>query len=999
MGESLNETVAAAILFPGLCLLLMIFAYQVKSVTKVPTAPLLILIGIGLRGVGHYIGHLENSITVLTEVNKEVVTLALLPILIFESSFRMDWYIIKKQIWQIIPLSTTVMISCSVLTAVALKYVLNYDYSWEYLFRLGIILSATDNIAANALLKDIYASDHLESLIEGESMFNNASVLVVFSVLIEENIGVTSGISHFVRYSFGGFVVGIIVSFLLGFFIKRLLNKFYIETNFILVAAYLMYWVCEKSEVQVSGAVALVSFGLYMAAYGKTLISPSIEVRLQEFLNLMCHNIESIVLIIGGIIFGNSGVYDSSLLETKDYYCLFILIPLIYLIRAIVLLVHFPFLKVTGYGLTFKELCLIWISGMKGVISIVLILILHQDAFIEEEHFKMIVVYFGIGTAGFSILFGNLGTRLFVKFLGLEEMNDVQENMLIGVTSALVEVSEREIGELENNKDLKLIDWDYALSTAGPASLVKAILKKSKVGKQVLMENPEGEAPVLLKKFSLKFTLSKSALAIEMRRRYLATLKGIYWSQVEEGLCHSNTSLILIDSCNMCLDQESEPMKDWIIVRNLSYKDDLIRLYIKLSTWPLIGRIFRKMLYKAIILAYDAANNFIKCHEETEKLIDEMEIDIDKDIFEEVMNEAHAQVKECEEFMTTYIIDCYPEVLAEVQTKRCCKLMLYSQREMIEEIYEHGLIKELEFLALLHAIDTSIQIVTFQGIPSLPVIKDVLSNRFTSCSPEEINTLLSKIVEKKYEPGENLFTEGEPADGAFFIIRGRVKEWSSWIDQQLIIGNIVGVQHLIEEFSHNYTSTAQSITSTVVAHIPKEVLCIEGLIEDLYKEASEEMVLLNRERYDLLDAKEVYILRIIASSEVKSLRKGKKISFIDGCLILKGKVQAIQKRWFIRPSSKVREVSEDSIVMMLPTDFLFAYEKSHSMTAAFKKFCVKVSNEITITKASKDEGLLDVNDSKLEDTTILIPRSESMKYSLKFRSIVPQTGLISPHNK
>jgi hypothetical protein len=71
-----------------------------------------------------------------------------------------------------------------------------------------------------------------------------------------------------------------------------------------------------------------------------------------------------------------------------------------------------------------------------------------------------------------------------------------------------------------------------------------------------------------------------------------------------------------------------------------------------------------------------------------------------------------------------------------------------------------------------------------------------------------------------------------------------VHEASSWIDQELIIGNIVGVQNLLEEFSDVYRSTATTITTTVVAHIPTKILELEGFVEDMYKEASEEMIML-----------------------------------------------------------------------------------------------------------------------------------------------------------
>ena len=988
MAESLNETVLTAVLYPALALLLAILAYYLKNHFSIPTLPSLLGIGIIIRAIAEYFGLVGTAATNMVDITYDAILLVFVPILIFECAFRMEWYTIKKELLQIIPLCTTVMLGCTILTALTLRYILIYENDWSDLLMLGLILNSTDNIVVDDLLKDIYASDNLEILIQGETLFNYATVFVIFQVFNAKD-SASQSIANFTQLCFGGFGMGIITALAMSVIIKKLLNDFVQETNLIIVSIYLLFWVCEETTLSVSGPMALVVFGLYISANGKNLISPRIEEELRYALSLLSRNASSVLLIIAGLIFGNSGIFEKDLLYTKDYFSLFLIFPITYLIRAIVLLIHYPLLLKAGYGLTLKELAVVWISGLKGVISVALTLLMYQSSTVTDEHFKYVVVYFGIGTAALSAVFGGIGTVIATRYLGLESLNDVQENMLIGVTSALVELGEKEISALENNKDLQLVDWDYVLDLAGPTPLVISILNKSKVGQVVLLENAECDAKELLNRFASKFSLSKEALATEMRRRYLASLKSIYWEQVEEGLCHSNSSLILIDSCNRCLDMESRPMKDWQIVRKNSYNDSLIKAYSRLSKWPLIGHLFRRQLYKAIILAYDCANNFIKCHEETEKLIDEMEIDIDKNIFENVMSEAHVQVKICEEFMTTYIIDCYPEVLAEVQTKRCCKLLLYSQQELIEEVYEDGLIKEVEFLSLMEAIESSIQAVTFKGIPKMPLVRDILKYRFTACSPAEIELLLGKIIEKKFEPGEVLFHEGKPADGAFFILRGRVKETSSWIDQELIIGNIVGVQHLLEEFSHTYTSTAVAVTLTVVAHIPKDSLEIEGLIVDLYKEAQEEMILLNRERFDLLGVKERHILRVIEASSIRSFTKGKKQVFTDGALVLKGKVYEKQKnKWFVKPKSIQREIFEDCIVLMLPTDFLFAYDKELTLAECFKKFCVKVTNDIVLGKEMPMEEPSN-SESKLDDTAILMRRDEDGSGFLKFKTVVP----------
>ena len=56
------------------------------------------------------------------------------------------------------------------------------------------------------------------------------------------------------------------------------------------------------------------------------------------------------------------------------------------------------------------------------------------------------------------------------------------------------------------------------------------------------------------------------------------------------------------------------------------------------------------------------------------------------------------------------------------------------------------------------------------------------------------------------------------------IYNGRVHESSKWIDQELMVGNILGVQHLLPEFSLALTTTAIALTVVQTAFIPRSIL-------------------------------------------------------------------------------------------------------------------------------------------------------------------------------
>jgi NhaP-type Na+/H+ or K+/H+ antiporter len=68
---------------------------------------------------------------------------------------------------------------------IGIKAILNYDneiYTWFGAFLLGSILSCTDPVAVLALLKEVGAPIKFNSLIESESVFNDGTCMVLFTV-------------------------------------------------------------------------------------------------------------------------------------------------------------------------------------------------------------------------------------------------------------------------------------------------------------------------------------------------------------------------------------------------------------------------------------------------------------------------------------------------------------------------------------------------------------------------------------------------------------------------------------------------------------------------------------------------------------------------------------------------------------------------------------------------------------------------------------------------
>ena len=148
-----------------------------------------------------------------------------MPALIFESAFNTDWHTIKVQFWQVLVMAGPMVIVSTLMSALTMTYILGYkgEFDWYAALLFGSIISATDPVAVVALLKELGASKRLATIIEGESLLNDGTAMVIFTIILIFVEGHTISPSEmfvkFVRLSIGGPALGVVfgmgVSFIL----------------------------------------------------------------------------------------------------------------------------------------------------------------------------------------------------------------------------------------------------------------------------------------------------------------------------------------------------------------------------------------------------------------------------------------------------------------------------------------------------------------------------------------------------------------------------------------------------------------------------------------------------------------------------------------------------------------------------------------------------------------------------------------------------------------
>jgi len=933
------------ILLLNLCVLICVGCYSLKEKLKIQVAPLLLISGLLLRVLGSYLGHLKDAVEMVDHLDPELILLSVMPVLIFEAALATEWYTFKRRFVQYVFLGTTVVLVNSLLTALAIKFILWYDYSFEKVWLMGTVLSATDHVAVVAQLKEIKAERRFESLLEGETLVNEAAVLVLFLVLIQgisgdSEGGIGEGIVLFLRKVGGGLAVGFGFCLVVGFLLHRITNDIYREVSLTLASSYLLFFICDGLGVEFSGAISVLGFGLFMSAYGITLVSIVVEEKLHSFWEILGKNTEGVVFVIGGMLLGMQ-VTEHKHLEVSDLYKLIGLFFLVHVTRGVSILLHYPVLNYSvkkAFAVNLKQLAILTLSGLKGTISITLALIASHHEHLDKR-FKSLVLFFALGTSALTISIDTYLVKFLFRKFKLEGLSKVQESMMIGVTSAITQETFEKLESLKNSKEFYSANWAMVNDLVGPMQLLKGVMRKTPSGLQILKEKPKASFEELLALYNSFSDFSTKEVLIEIRRRFYAILKGVYWHEFESGQCLGTTYVLLRDTCNLALDSVNQSMEDWKLLEYEVLNSKWLSVLFALSKLKLVGGFFRRAIFHKIVEAYDAASTFIKCHQEARELITEMKLNSDKEAYSIILEESEEQVKLCKEFVENHIIEAYPEIVSNIHSRQACKILVLSQRKLIEEIFEQGVIEEIEHENLLEAVDKTWKSLKISSTSQLPPLEQLLTNRFTSASEEQIGDLCSATELKTFNAGDLLFEEGQETQNAFLIFRGRVLEKGTWINQKLKIGNIVGVQHLLPEFPVTLTS-AKAETIVLAAELSKSALQQTCFLREIYTEASEEILIHYKEVLQLEEAKDEYIYTVVQDSKVTLLQASEFKQVKSGGILLCGNLSnTLISPTLVYPTDEFLEVMEFSVLLEFPTELGKQITPSKTLGLAFCNYC------------------------------------------------------------
>ncbi|MGZ8557269.1 MAG: Na+/H+ antiporter [Chitinophagaceae bacterium] len=258
------------------------------------------------------------------QLDPEVIFIIILPPLLYDAASKTSWHEFRASIRPISALAITLVFFTTVAVAITARYLIP-GFSWPLAFVLGAIVSPPDAVAASGIIKGLGLNKKVITILEGESLVNDASALIAYRFAIT---AVTTG--SFVLWNAGlqfllvagvGIIIGIIVGYLFVFAHKKIENNPTVETSLTLLSPYIAYLAAEHFHM--SGVLAVVTTGLVISWRSPEVFFYQARMRIRVVW-------DTLIFLLHGFVFILIGLQLPSII--KD-------------------LGNYPFLEILGYGM------------------------------------------------------------------------------------------------------------------------------------------------------------------------------------------------------------------------------------------------------------------------------------------------------------------------------------------------------------------------------------------------------------------------------------------------------------------------------------------------------------------------------------------------------------------------------------------------------------------------------------------------------------------------
>jgi len=412
------------------------------------------------------------------KLDPELVFLLFLPPLLYVSALFTSWRDFRANVRAISLLAVGLVLMTTLVVAAVVHTVT--ELPWAAAFVLGAIVSPTDAIAATTVAQRLGVPRRIVTILEGESLVNDATGIVAYRVAVAAVItgafSVWEASLQFVVGAVGGVAVGFAVGWLVVWARRHLAEDPSVQNIVSLLTPFVAYLAAEElphslwealheqfgvpADLHFSGVLAVVTTGLYLGRKGPYIVSSG--TRLQGYATW-----ELITFLLNGLIFILIGLQLGSVVGELDTYTTVQLASYAILVSLTVIVVRvawvFPATYVPRWAIRrirerdpsppWRNVSIVSWTGMRGVISLAAALALpFQTASGAQFPGRNLIIFLTFCVILATLVVQGLSLPVLIRALGLEDdhIGDKEE------THGRIQVAE---AALERLDELSNEDW------------------------------------------------------------------------------------------------------------------------------------------------------------------------------------------------------------------------------------------------------------------------------------------------------------------------------------------------------------------------------------------------------------------------------------------------------------------------------------------------------------------------------------------------------------
>ena len=729
-------------------MLIAIGALAVSNRYKFPFSIALLLIGIVLGQLADFAPAFFAPLSGL-EISADLILYVFLPTLIFESAFHLDWRQLRKNLAPVLLLAVPGLLLSAALIGWIVSATTGIPFAAALL--LGAILSATDPVAVIALFKRLGAPQRLTVLVEGESLLNDATAIVLSRLLVGiVAVGAVSmgdvgrGAGEFVLVFFGGILVGWGLGELFAWVVGRIKSDPAIQITLTTVLAYLSFLVAEDL-FHVSGVMAVVTAGLSYGNRGWMRVTPAVREYLEHFW-------EDLAFVATALIFLMVGLSIEIAALPGMYTELTFLILAMLVARALVVYGLVPCLNrfpgTQPVSLAYRTV-MYW-GGLRGAIALAIVLSLPDDLAFKDTFVVLVT-----GAVLFTLFVQGLSMDALVRFLGLDKQPllnryGAMEGELAARRHALERLPQLTGGSLFSGTIARRLEHEYQQAVARTRALLEKLREHEvdpETSEQLLSLRALAEERAHLHE------LFNSGHLDERPFRTLLNTNAEFLDAVRQGLALPDKRL------------EAGPA---------NWRARLSRALLDLL--PTVGE---KLQYTRVATAYQIAWGH---HQTCTAVLQQQETIAPRDATPPAKRRRlfgrYAQWEQDVRDFLDQTAEQYPEFVSAMQERHARRLSLLAEIETIEEHARHGMLpggaaermlnERRAGLDALRGLEADkLRIEPRELLRKVPLFADVPDSEFDA---------LARLMRSHTLPaGENIIEQGARDDSLFLMARGVVR--------------------------------------------------------------------------------------------------------------------------------------------------------------------------------------------------------------------------------